>query len=100
MPLNSSTSIAQCTEYSIKSFGGTEALVGALIRGLSPKYKLLLVSNDTRETIQHSEFSSLIEAHIPWRPEGGWREAARGLALELRAHHVALAHFHFGGNFG
>src|SRR2546421_12991310 len=100
MSLNNSIVIAQCTEYSIKSFGGTEALVAALIRGLSPKYKLVLVSNDTRETIEHSEFASLIDTHIPWRPEGGWREAARKLALELCAHRVTLANFHFGGNFG
>jgi glycosyltransferase involved in cell wall biosynthesis len=99
MPLNSST-VALCTEYSIKSFGGTEALVGALIRGLSPHCRIVLVSNDESEAIEGSEFSSLIQVHIPWRPEVASRQAARKLAQQLRTQQVHLAHFHFGGNYG
>lgn len=100
MALTNPIVIAQCTEYSIKSFGGTEALVAALVRGLSPYYKIVLVSNDDSETIQRSEFSSLIVSHIPWRPKAVSSEAARSLARQLCAHDVALAHFHFGGNYG
>src|SRR4030088_3334075 len=99
MSLNSSTVIAQCTEYSIKSFGGTEALVAALIHGLSPHCKIVLVSNDEAATIENSEFASLIHAHIPWRPEAAFSKTARSLAHQLRAHGVTLAHFHFGGNY-
>jgi glycosyltransferase involved in cell wall biosynthesis len=99
MSLNSSSVIAQCTEYSIRSFGGTEVLVAELIRRLSPHCKIVLVSNDDRETIEGSGFSSMIDAHIPWQPEAASRKAARNLAHQLRAHHVDLAHFHFGGNY-
>ena len=100
MSLNSSMVIAQCTEYSIQSFGGTEVLVATLIRQLSPHCKIVLVSNDESETINRSEFSSLIEAHIPWRPEAASQKATRNLIHQLCAHHVDLAHFHFGGNYG
>jgi glycosyltransferase involved in cell wall biosynthesis len=96
---NSSPIIAQCTEYSIRSFGGTEVLVAELIRRLSSHCKTVLVSNDDQQTIKDSEFSSLIVAHIPWRPENASSKTARNLAHELRAHHVDLAHFHFGGNY-
>lgn len=97
--LNKATVVAQCTEYSIKSFGGTEALVAALIRGLSPKYQIVLVSNDETETISRSEFAPLIRAHIPWRPSEQSAETARNLARQLASHTVDLAHFHFGGNY-
>jgi glycosyltransferase involved in cell wall biosynthesis len=100
MSLNTSTVIAQCTEYSIESFGGTEALVAALIHGLSPRCQIVLVSNDESETIQRSEFSSLLAAHIPWRPDKASPAAAQNLARELRRYNVDLAHFHFGGNYG
>ena len=100
MPLNSSSVIAQCTEYSIRSFGGTEVLVGELIRRLSPHCKIVLVSNDESDAIRHSDFSSLIAAHIRWRPEIASHAGARELARQLRAQHVDLAHFHFGGNYG
>jgi glycosyltransferase involved in cell wall biosynthesis len=100
MSLSNSTVIAQCTEYSIKSFGGTEVLVAALIRGLSPLCQIVLVSNDESEAIARSEFSSLIRAHIPWKPNESSGETARNLARQLRAHAVDLAHFHFGGNYG
>ncbi len=100
MSLNSSMVIAQCTEYSIQSFGGTEALVATLIRQLSPHCKIVLVSHDESETIERSEFSSLIAAHIPWRPEAASPDAARNLAQKLREQGVSLAHFHFGGNYG
>lgn len=95
-----STVIAQCTEYSINAFGGTEALVAALIRELSPRCKMVLVSNDDSETIARSDLASLLHAHIPWRPEEASPENARNLAAQLRAQAVSLAHFHFGGNFG
>ena len=100
MSLNNSTVIAQCTEYSIKSFGGTEALVEALIRGVSPHCQIVLVSNDESEEIARSELSSLILAHISWRPDKSSSEAARDLARQLRGRDVDLAHFHFGGNYG
>jgi glycosyltransferase involved in cell wall biosynthesis len=100
MSLNSPIVIAQCTEYSIQSFGGTETLVVTLIRELSPHYKIVLVSNDENETIERSEFSPLIAAHIRWRPEIASLAGGHELARQLRAQHVDLAHFHFGGNYG
>lgn len=98
--LNKPTVIAQCTEYSIKSFGGTEALVATLVRELSPTHQIILVSNDEPETIAHSEFAPLIKAHISWKPEERSAETSKNLARQLRAHGVDLAHFHFGGNYG
>src|SRR5207253_11351974 len=61
---------------------------------------IVLVSNDEADTIERSEFSSLISARIQWRPETASRATARELARQLRAQHVDLAHFHFGGNYG
>ncbi len=98
--LNKPTVIALCTEYSIKSFGGTEVLVASLVRGLAPKYQIILVSNDETETISGSEFAPLIRAHIPWRPDEQSAATSRNLAQQLSGHRVDLAHFHFGGNYG
>jgi glycosyltransferase involved in cell wall biosynthesis len=100
MSLNSSTVIAQCTEYSIESFGGTETLVAALVRGLSAHCKIVLVSNDESEAIRRSEFSSFLAGHIRWHPDNTLAGAAQNLARALREYDVDLAHFHFGGNFG
>jgi glycosyltransferase involved in cell wall biosynthesis len=100
MSLTNPIVIAQCTEYSIKSFGGTEALVAALVRGLSPHFQIVLVSNDESDAIARSELSPFIRAHIPWRPETASRGATRNLARQLCANGVAIAHFHFGGNYG
>jgi glycosyltransferase involved in cell wall biosynthesis len=94
-----SLALAQCTEYSLESFGGTEALVAALIRGLSPRCKIVLVSNDQSEAIGRSEFSSLIAAHVRWQPDKASPETAQDLARQLRGYDVDLAHFHFGGNY-
>jgi len=92
--------VALCTEYSIRAFGGTEVLVAELIRGLSRYFKIVLVSRDTEEAIQKSEFGPLLFGHVPWdltqttRKEGAW------LAARLSELGVSLAHFHFGGNYG
>ena len=100
MSLTNPIVIAQCTEYSIKSFGGTEAIVAALVRGLSPPFQIVLVSNDESDAIARSELSPFLRAHIPWRPEAASAGAARHLARQLEEHDVDLAHFHFGGNYG
>jgi glycosyltransferase involved in cell wall biosynthesis len=100
MLFNNHTVIALCTEYSIRAFGGTEVLVATLIRELSEKCKIVLVSNDEAETIMASEFSSRLAAHIPWRPESASWASGRELARQLREQHVDLAHFHSGGTYG
>lgn len=94
------TKIALCLEYPLALRGGVSVLVEALIEGLSPHYELVLVSDDTPESLAQSSVASLISAHQPWKLESVSREASRKLAASLAGHGVRLAHFHSGGNFG
>ncbi len=89
--------IAQCLEYPIGSFGGTEVLVGELIRGLSEEFEITLVSDD--KTLEGSPFKDLVARHIPWDPRGVSRDRCQALARQLRDSGVEIAHFHCGNSF-
>jgi len=92
--------IAQCLEYPIQQHGGTEVLVRELIKGLATQHELVLVSPDDPDSVRQSSVATFISSHIQWDPTSAGRMQARGLAVALRASGVAVAHFHFGGNFG
>ena len=92
--------LALCLEYPIGQFGGTEALVKELLRGLAGKHELVLVSADTPATLAQSGWKDVLAAHIPHRPDQIGREAAAQLANRINGLGVQLAHFHLGGNFG
>ena len=92
--------IALCLEYPIGQFGGTEILVQELIRGLSAKHEVVLVSNDATAFINQSVWKPYLAAHIPWNPATISREQSKGLAKQIVEARVHLAHFHFGGNYG
>jgi glycosyltransferase involved in cell wall biosynthesis len=91
--------IALCLEYPIDQHGGTEVLVSELIRGLSKKHEIILVSADTEETLARSPLRPMISEHIAFTPD--WRKAshARDLAAKIARARPTLAHFHFGGNY-
>jgi glycosyltransferase involved in cell wall biosynthesis len=91
--------IAQCLEYPIDQHGGTEVLVRELIRGLSPRHEILLVSNDDSQRVKSSSVGKLIHEHISWNALGATRRDMRALATRLHDSNVDLAHFHFGGTF-
>ncbi len=94
------TKIALCLEYPLALRGGVSVLVEALIEGLAPHYELVLVSDDTPESLAQSPVAGLVSAHLPWKNESVSHQASQKLAAALAAHGVALAHFHSGGNFG
>jgi len=79
--------------------GGTEALVRALLQGLSPYYDIVLVSGDRKRADLPAEFSELISSHLTWTPGPQSAAPARELAAALKAEGVELAHFHFSGTF-
>jgi glycosyltransferase involved in cell wall biosynthesis len=91
--------IALCLEYPIDQHGGTEVLVSELIRGLSKKHQVILVSPDTGETLARSPLRAMISEHVSFTPD--WTSAANARQLAEKIAHVKpdLAHFHFGGNY-
>ncbi len=92
--------IALCLEYPIGQQGGTEVLVTELIRGLSARHEILLVSPDDTASLARSPVAGLVAEHIAW-PEGKFSRArARELAGKISAARPDLVHFHFGGNYG
>jgi len=61
--------IAQCLEYPLGLRGGVSVLVEVLAEQLAYNgHKIVLVSPDTRETLQRTGASKLIEEHIYWDP--------------------------------
>jgi glycosyltransferase involved in cell wall biosynthesis len=93
--------IALCLEYPIALRGGVSVLVEALLEGFVRQgHQVILVSDDTPETLQASPAGKLVTGHFPWN----WRKpsaaAARKLAGQLAGARVDLAHFHSGGNYG
>jgi glycosyltransferase involved in cell wall biosynthesis len=92
--------IALCLEYPIDQHGGTEILVSELIKGLSERHQIILVSSDCETTLAASRVAPLITEHIACMPE--WRSMARAreLAKKIARCKPDLAHFHFGGNYG
>ena len=94
------TKIALCLEYPLALRGAVSVLVEALIEGLSPRFEMVLVSDDTPETLAQSPVATLLAGHLPWKNDAVSHKASQKLALALAAHGVSLAHFHSGGNFG
>lgn len=91
--------IAVALEYPLARKGGTEALVRALVHGLSQHYEIVLVSGDKSLADLPSEFSGLASAHFQWSEKPKTTEPARRLAKQLREQNIQLAHFHFGGTY-
>jgi glycosyltransferase involved in cell wall biosynthesis len=91
--------LALCLEYPIDQFGGTEVLVGELIKGLAGKNQIVLVSNESNDSAKKSSVGNLICDHISWNPAMISSERSRGLAAALSHSKVDLVHFHLGGNF-
>lgn len=86
-------------EYPVAQAGGVEALVVELVRGLAAEFRIVLVSNDDRNSLDAAGVSSFVVEHFRWRfGQGGAREA-NDLAATLKQAGVALAHFHFGGTW-
>lgn len=88
-------SLALCLEYPISAFGGTEVLVGELLRRLSGEFAITLVSAD--ESIAGTWAEPLVRRHHRWNPARP--DAAAHLVEALAADGIALTHFHLGGNF-
>ncbi len=91
--------LALCLEYPIDQFGGTEVLVGELIKGLGAQHQIVLVSNESNESAKKSSVGHLIAEHITWNPAVVSPERSRELAAALCRSKVGLVHFHLGGNF-
>jgi len=92
--------IAQCLEYPLGLRGGVSVLVEVLAEQLAYNgHKIVLVSPDTRETLQRTGASKLIEEHIYWDPLKPSLANARKLAKQLSACGTDVAHFHAGGNY-
>ena len=62
--------LALCLEYPIDQHGGTEVLVSELIKGLSKRHHIILVSPDSQQTRGESEAGSLIDSRISLKPIG------------------------------
>lgn len=79
--------------------GGVETLVRALVPGLAEHFEVVLVSDDTPETLAAGGWDKMIAAHERWSPREEHRRAGPALAKALKAYGVAQAHFHFGGTY-
>lgn len=91
--------IALCMEYSLVQQGGTEVLVRALAEDLGQSLDVVLVTNDTPESLAASGLKARLVRHIRWNPADQTRARSRRLAAEFQSLGVQLAHFHFGGTF-
>jgi len=91
--------IALCMEYPVAQMGGVEVLVTELLRRLATEFRIVLVSDDTPETLASAGLRESCVAHLPWK--FGARRPGRAalLAQALSDHGVGLAHFHFGGTY-
>jgi len=91
--------IAHCLEYPIAQHGGTEVLVRELVRGLSARHQIVLVSADDAESFKQSSVAGQVAGHISWQPELTTPARGRELAMQLKSAQPDLVHFHFGGNY-
>jgi glycosyltransferase involved in cell wall biosynthesis len=92
--------IALCLEYPIDQHGGTEVLVSELIKGLSKKHQIILVSSDSDQSFAQSAVKPLVAEHISFTPDWKTASSVRQLAERIARAKPTLAHFHFGGNYG
>ena len=89
--------IAIALEYPLLQHGGTEVLVRELVRGLSERFEIVLVSGDrSRETLGEA-FAPFITEHLFWDKATASRRTARELARALVAKKIQFTHFHSGG---
>lgn len=91
--------LALALEYPLGQQGGTEVLVRALVRGLSPFFEIVLVSGDRERPALEPEMRGLVADHLFWEMDAADSGPGRTLAAELSRRRVRLAHFHFGGTF-
>src|SRR3990172_514636 len=91
--------LALCIEYPIDQHGGTEVLVTELIRGLSARHRLILVSPDKEADLAHTRVAGCVAEHIQWLPAQISRSRSRWLVRRLSQANPELVHFHFGGNY-
>jgi glycosyltransferase involved in cell wall biosynthesis len=93
--------IALCLEYPLGLRGGVsvivENLAGQLVR---LGHTIVLVSPDTRETLEGAGASKLIEQHIYWNSPRPTLAESRKLAEQLAESRINVVHFHAGGNYG
>ena len=83
--------IALCMEYSLVQQGGTEVLVRALAEDLGQSLDVVLVTNDTPESLAASGLKARLLRHIRWNPADQTWARSRRLAAELQALGVQLA---------
>lgn len=86
-------------EYPMAQMGGVETLVRALVPGLAEYFEIVLVSDDTAETLAIGGWDRMIVAHERWNRNDADRASAVKLAGALKTQGVEQAHFHFGGTY-
>jgi glycosyltransferase involved in cell wall biosynthesis len=86
-------------EYPVALAGGVEVIVTELVRGLASEFSLVLVSDDSADSLAASGLAPLIAQHFPWRFDRRTKAGAKQLAASLKEAGVALAHFHLGGTY-
>jgi glycosyltransferase involved in cell wall biosynthesis len=91
--------IGLCLEYPIGQHGGTEILVTELIRGLSARHRIVLVSADDATSLARSPIADSVHEHISWQTEPASIKRAKMLAEQIARAKPDLVHFHFGGNY-
>jgi len=89
--------IALCMEYPLTQTGGVEVLVRTLAEELLEEFEVVLVSDDSEQSLKGSIEVEKLGAHLPWRFGEGASPSA--LAEQLARLKVQVAHFHFGGPF-
>jgi glycosyltransferase involved in cell wall biosynthesis len=82
-------------EFPLAWRGGVSILVEELIKGLSSRYELVLVSPDEPDFQWPG-----VQTHVQWDRTKASRKASSALAARLSELGVQIAHFHFGGNYG
>jgi glycosyltransferase involved in cell wall biosynthesis len=93
--------LALALEYPIGMQGGVSVLVAVLAKELARQgHEIVLVSPDSRDSMQASEAGRAVRHHFHWDPQKVSPTTARDLARRLAEARVELAHFHFGGNYG
>ncbi len=92
--------LAIAIEYPLEVAGGVSVLAKELIRGLSSRCRIVLVSGDTPEEFAASPVKPAIERHIPWQINSRDPRQGKELARLIAVTTPDLAHFHFGANFG